>query len=344
MDPETKKGIIKIAKLGALGTGLYFAGPSIGEGLLYGGAAISGIYLVNKVIFRNWKTTLATAGLLTAAYLISPLSKDLRQEVKTTWNNSILQENKELENTIDQKEQKIESLEDSIMLIDKTYKNKIDSINKTWSKKITQQKILENYALTQKQTNQELKQITRKIIEIDQKVQTNINKTEQVGLYITKQNSANEMNLKLQNSEPKYTKNSKESTNKKQETNTWYCVQPGDMLSKIARTYYGETTDYKEISELNKINNPNQIDIGQIIQLNPNKLITKQKLQTNKMPNKLLLLKKGESIQQYLELQNKNLDTDKTLRKIIDYNQNLGNLAVSTNPVKYNKQIIYIPD
>jgi len=44
-----------------------------------------------------------------------------------------------------------------------------------------------------------------------------------------------------------------------------YKVQPGDSLSKIAKAFYGNASDYMRIFEANKktLNDPNKIEIGQ---------------------------------------------------------------------------------
>jgi nucleoid-associated protein YgaU len=44
-----------------------------------------------------------------------------------------------------------------------------------------------------------------------------------------------------------------------------YKVQPGDSLSKIAKEFYGNASDYMRIFEANKdtLNDPNKIQIGQ---------------------------------------------------------------------------------
>jgi nucleoid-associated protein YgaU len=44
-----------------------------------------------------------------------------------------------------------------------------------------------------------------------------------------------------------------------------YRVQPGDSLSKIAKEFYGNASDYMRIFEANKdtLNDPNKIQIGQ---------------------------------------------------------------------------------
>jgi LysM repeat protein len=44
-----------------------------------------------------------------------------------------------------------------------------------------------------------------------------------------------------------------------------YKVQPGDSLSKIAKEFYGNATDYNKIFEANrdKLSDPNKVQVGQ---------------------------------------------------------------------------------
>lgn len=46
-----------------------------------------------------------------------------------------------------------------------------------------------------------------------------------------------------------------------------YTVQPGDSLSKIAKEYYGNASDYNKIFQANqdKLTDPNKIQAGQVL-------------------------------------------------------------------------------
>jgi LysM repeat protein len=48
-----------------------------------------------------------------------------------------------------------------------------------------------------------------------------------------------------------------------------YTVQPGDSLSKIAKQYYGNASDYMKIFNANKdqLTDPNKIQIGQVLKI-----------------------------------------------------------------------------
>jgi len=46
-----------------------------------------------------------------------------------------------------------------------------------------------------------------------------------------------------------------------------YAVKSGDTLSKIAKRFYGDADQYKQIASANGIDNPDKIDVGQELQL-----------------------------------------------------------------------------
>ena len=50
-----------------------------------------------------------------------------------------------------------------------------------------------------------------------------------------------------------------------------YVVKPGDSLSKIAKSYYGNVNDFKKIAEANNIPDPDKIQAGQQLKIS-NKL------------------------------------------------------------------------
>lgn len=48
---------------------------------------------------------------------------------------------------------------------------------------------------------------------------------------------------------------------------TSYTIQAGDTLGKIAEKFYGDASRYQEIAEANNIDNPNNIRVGQTINI-----------------------------------------------------------------------------
>ena len=50
-----------------------------------------------------------------------------------------------------------------------------------------------------------------------------------------------------------------------------YTVQPGDTLSKIAKDYYGDDSQYRRIYEANrdKLDDPDSIQVGQELKIPP---------------------------------------------------------------------------
>jgi nucleoid-associated protein YgaU len=51
------------------------------------------------------------------------------------------------------------------------------------------------------------------------------------------------------------------------QTGLTYTVKSGDTLSKIAKRFYGDINDYKQIAAANGIDNPDLIKVGQEIKL-----------------------------------------------------------------------------
>jgi len=54
---------------------------------------------------------------------------------------------------------------------------------------------------------------------------------------------------------------------------TSYTIQAGDTLGKIAEKFYGDASRYQEIAEANNIDNPNNIRVGQTINIPDEKAV-----------------------------------------------------------------------
>lgn len=48
---------------------------------------------------------------------------------------------------------------------------------------------------------------------------------------------------------------------------TMYVVQSGDNLSKISKSFYGNTNEYNKIAQANNISNPDKIQVGQELKI-----------------------------------------------------------------------------
>ena len=62
-----------------------------------------------------------------------------------------------------------------------------------------------------------------------------------------------------------------ENVNAGQGDEVTYTVQSGDTLSKIAKEYYGDDSQYQRIFEANRdqLSSPNDIQVGQTLKIPP---------------------------------------------------------------------------
>ncbi|MCF7866349.1 LysM peptidoglycan-binding domain-containing protein [Candidatus Woesearchaeota archaeon] len=359
MKEETKKTTLKVIKYGAIGTGLAFGAPYLGEGLIYVGAFGSGAYVLNKVFFKNWKTTIATISIAGTAYLLSPFSKDVREQIISYKESDLRKENIEL---IEENENLKNQFENSIDLFNKEKVRLIDSVKtneeikyqkilfgeiKNFQEKNLEQitskydlkiNIVEN-GLNQVKNNQKeivsaTNNISKQLSSVEKKLETSVNE------YFAKEQTkdiTNSLDIKNQEQE----KNINDLTSKEY----WTILEQGESLGKIAIEYYDNVTMYKNIAEMSGIKNPDQVEIGQPIKLPKKGLLKLEDLQTEKYPEKTILLEKGQILEKVIQ-QIYDLTDDQTkssAKKIIEYNQKIGNKYLTKNPVIYNKIIIGIP-
>jgi LysM repeat protein len=135
----------------------------------------------------------------------------------------------------------------------------------------------------------------------------------------------------------------------------WHVTKKGETLSLIAEQYLGEAQLYKDLAKLNEIEDSELIHIGQpiIISETPHsKLKNKENLRTDKIPENLEFITRGETIydlaasikksNSYEEFTNKKDITD-IAYDLIQYNNSMNN-KISYKKQELKKSIVYIPE
>ena len=131
----------------------------------------------------------------------------------------------------------------------------------------------------------------------------------------------------------------------RRESPPWYMVRPGDTLSEIAQQYLGSINKYHEIARLNNINDPSNIDIGQVLRMDLPGLQTTTGLNYDERPRFYAIKNRGESLENFLT-RSTGVRRKSRLREfaqeVIMYNESIGNSAAITN--RNARQVrIYLP-
>lgn len=82
-------------------------------------------------------------------------------------------------------------------------------------------------------------------------------------------NSDDTQDLQENNNDTAVNTDTSEDTDLVGPDGTTYTIEPGDMLMKISKKFYGDENKYKLIMEANNITDPNKIQVGQVLKIPP---------------------------------------------------------------------------
>ena len=122
------------------------------------------------------------------------------------------------------------------------------------------------------------------------------------------------------------------------QTEIEYIVKKGDYLGKIAEAYFNDSGYWELLAKYNNLENPNDLQPGQIILIpvNPNKTIRYDVENTEYEPDKIYTVKKGDTLYCIVRVQY-GLKNQETVDKLATYNG-----MDNPNTLKVGQEI-YIP-
>lgn len=355
MDPEKKELFTNIAKY----TGLTLASPFIVAGGVLATGALATYFFLDRIAFKNWKTTTASVLLAGTVALGSEYGTPVRQWALDMYKTHINIEKEYLEN----ENTKLKStIVDTVTYLNNKMEFKVDSVG---LQKDTEIRVLKeiygnNFAEFKKKQEKTEEAIGR-LKENDKLIVGNINyqskKLEEIfgNMNDIKNNQEKAKNTDLENTINTGTvKGYNLPTTKKailkelsrktyiSTGNFWTTIDKGETLGQIAREYYGDFHAYKQIAAFNEIDNPNEVEIGQPIMLPDNGLKNKRGLNKTNFPKNTLTLNKGDNLVNRLKhAYNFSWNEAKErANEIVAYNRKIGNEYATTGKVKHNKIIV----
>lgn len=120
----------------------------------------------------------------------------------------------------------------------------------------------------------------------------------------------------------------------------WYPVKKGETLSGISEKISGKRNLYKTIADYNKIENPSDVPVGFPLRIPDEIIKSKSQLNKNNYPEKIGMIKRGETLEDFVSNNyGKNVDSKKIVSEIIYYNSKLGN-DININGYKDVREVI----
>ncbi len=119
----------------------------------------------------------------------------------------------------------------------------------------------------------------------------------------------------------------------------WLRVEPSSSLTSIAKNYYGDMSVYSEIAEINNIQSPYIIRVGQPLILPTQNILHKKSLRTSNVPL-YEAVTKDEMLDDFLMRCNITAPID----EIRDYNMSKNNYVPKTRPIQEKTEVVYFKE